>query len=583
MSTIQASIPESRFAVRTASSGTPSNLKLDANECGPSPVSDERLDFARYPDRSGVEAVIAARAGVDPERIVATAGADDAIDRTFRTVLAPGSIVVVTDPTFPMFERFARECGAEVRSVPWQSGPLPVAELAEASADAAAIVIATPNNPTGAVASPGRIAALRAEVPDPILMVDLAYAEFDDLQPDGPAEPTFAEWCRWMPRTVMLRTLSKAWGLASLRVGWLEADEELASRVRDRGGPYPIAGTSLRVATEILGDPDVDDAVRSRVDLVTANRARMVETFRELGIAAEPSRGNFLFIRPGDDDLAASRLRQGLRGLDISVRGFEGTSMADRLRITVPVIREDLDALTDALRSVVRPDGLLFDLDGVIADVSESYRLAIRYTAASFGVEIAPGDIDEVKSAGDANDDWVVTDRLLRAAGVEADFDEIVRRFQMIYLGDGDRPGLRERERSLLDPKDLRAAVGDRPVGVVTGRPRTEAEWFLRRIGLDSMVDVLIAREDAPLKPDPRGVELALDRLGIRTAWFLGDTEDDLLAARRVRGRRVLPVGVVPTGAVDPSRLRRRLFDAGAGAIVDAGRECIEMIRRASS
>ena len=177
----------------------------------------------------------------------------------------------------------------------------------------------------------------------------------------------------------------------------------------------------------------------------------------------------------------------------------------------------------------------------------------------------------------------MVTDRLLRSAGVEADFDEIVRRFQSIYLGEGDRPGLRERERSLMDTNDLRAAIGDRPVGVVTGRPRSEAEWFLRRSDLDSMVDVLVAREDAPLKPDPRGVELALERLGIRTAWFLGDTEDDLLAARRVGGRRVLPVGVVPTGAVDPSRLRRRLLGAGAGAIVDAGGDCIELLRRAGS
>ena len=171
----------------------------------------------------------------------------------------------------------------------------------------------------------------------------------------------------------------------------------------------------------------------------------------------------------------------------------------------------------------------------------------------------------------------------LSRQGVEADFDEIVRRFQMLYLGDDDRPGLRDRERSLMKPVDLRASIGDRPVGVVTGRPRAEAEWFLRRSDLDSMVDVLVAREDAPLKPDPRGVELALERLGIRTAWFLGDTEDDLLAARRVGGRRVLPVGVVPTGSVDSSRLRRRLRDAGAGVIVDAGPACIELLRGAGS
>ena len=564
----------------------PSALKLDANECGPSLVSTMiggGIDLSRYPDRTELESVLAARAGVDADRIVATAGADDAIDRTFGLVLEPGSTVVVTEPSFPMFERFATERGATVRRVPWTSGPLPVADLVEAAEGAAAIVIATPNNPTGAVASAGAIAALRATAPDPILVLDLAYAEFDALETDGVAEPSLASWCRWMPRTMLLRTLSKAWGLASLRVGWIETDAETASAIRDRGGPYPISGFSLRIATEALRDPEADEAMRDRVERVSGLRRRLVRELEGMGIETEPSRANFVLARPGVDGSTADRLRTGLRGLGVAVRGFDRPVMADRLRITVPTEASALEELVVAMRTVRRPDGILLDLDGVIADVSDSYRTAILRTAVSFGTIIDSADIEAIKAAGDANDDWTVTARLLRAAGVEADFDEVVRRFQRLYLGTDDQPGLRERERSLMRTSSLLEALAGVPVGVVTGRPRSEAEWFLGRCGLDRRVDVLVAREDAPLKPDPRGIERAMDRLGIRTAWFLGDTEDDVLAARRVSGRRVLPIGVIPPGSIDPDGLRDRLLDAGAGWVVRAGLECVELLEEARS
>ena len=103
-----------------------------------------------------------------------------------------------------------------------------------------------------------------------------------------------------------------------------------------------------------------------------------------------------------------------------------------------------------------------------------------------------------------------------------------------------------------------------RPLALVTGRPRRDAERFLERFGLADLFDVVVTREDAALKPDPAPVRLALERLGVERAWMVGDTPDDLVAAR---GAGVLPLGVVPPGA-DPSRTRTTLEAAGAARVL---------------
>lgn len=566
--------------------GRPIDLALDANECvgGPAlsiPPAEALVDAARYPDRTELERIIASRSGVDPARIVATAGGDDAIDRICRTVLKPGSVVVLTDPTFPMFRVFAESCGAAIRSVPWLEGPLPVEALVEAGRGADLFAIATPANPTGLEASVESLREWRAACPDPILLLDLAYTEFTA---DAAADfESVAAAGRDLSRTVIVRTLSKAWGLAGLRVGWADAAPETAEVLRAAGGPYPVSVPSLAIATAVLSDPDADRVIADRVRSVAMHRDHLASTLSTLDLSCGRSRGNFLLV--GDsDDASSSRttwLADGLAAAGIAVRRFENGPVADRVRITVPVGEAELDRVECAMRATRRPEAILFDLDGVLADVSGSYRSAIVETARHYGVAVSAADIDRVKTAGDANDDWEVTRRLLADCGTTVPIEAIVERFQRCYLGDDDYPGLRETESCALDPVALAAAVAGRPIGIVTGRPRDEAEWFLRRSGLDRVVTTLVAREDAPLKPDPAGVLLALDRLNAGSAWFFGDTVDDIVAARAVRDRCVIPIGVRPPGT-DPSRssgLDASLFRAGAARVIDADSAILDQLR----
>ncbi len=230
-----------------------------------------------------------------------------------------------------------------------------------------------------------------------------------------------------------------------------------------------------------------------------------------------------------------------------------------------PKAVEELERLRAGLGTVLAPQALLFDLDGVLASVEDSYRRCVLDTVANFGVGVTRSDLEIAVLAGDANDDWVLTQRILKAGGVEVPLDEVTRRFQEIYLGTPTKPGLRESERLLVDRDLLRRLAARRPLGIVTGRPRAEARWFLDRTGISDLFAAVVCLEDGPLKPDPEPVRIALERLSVERAWMVGDTPDDLLAAKAAG---VLPLGIVAPGD-DPANAVPALRDAGAAIVLD--------------
>ena len=552
-------------------------LRLDSNEC----VDDATdlgitdvpapIDVARYPGTTTLERLIASRSGTDSSRIVVTAGADDAIDRVCTAFLGRDSRVVLTDPTFVMIRRSIARRSSTVESIPWLDDRFPLEDFIARSAGCDLMVVVTPCNPTGRTISLEQLESIRRENPDPILMVDLAYIEFAEDGTDEEIMNTLAA-IRRMPRTVMVRTLSKAWGLAGLRVGWTESSVDLAEQIRDAGGPYAVSSMSIQVAQEVLSDPLSERLMRRRVERVIDNRRRLDRWMGDRGFDSGDSEANFLLLQDPQRQGRTTRLANGLRSLGVSVRRFDESSISDRVRITVPPDRAQMDRLRRCVDAVVDPDALLFDLDGVIADVDRSYRSAIENTVSEFGFDVGDGEIDRIKREGSANDDWDVTRRILLDRGVEVDLGEIVRRFQRWYLGDDSRGGLYELETPLIDPTMIERAAGDRRVGIVTGRPRVEADRFLERFGFDRVVDAVVAREDAPLKPDPTGLSSILRSLDAESAWFFGDTVDDVMAARRQPSGLIVPVGVTNDDS------RTSLEAAGAAWVVPRGERFVRLV-----
>jgi histidinol-phosphate aminotransferase len=515
-------------------------VRLDANE-GPGGCVDlgeiaGRLGpeaARRYPSAAGLERTLALRLGIDPSRILVTAGGDEAIDRVCRAFLGPGRELILPTPTFEMIHRYARLAGAEVVATHWQQGPYPLGAVRSLiTSQTAMIAVVSPNNPTGAVATSEDLERLSAAAPDAVLLVDLAYTEFagEDLTAAAIA----------LPNAVIIRTFSKAFGLAGLRVGYAIGSPERIRAMRAAGSPYPVSGLSVAAAMAALDR--ADEHLPPVVARIREERDRLASLLEDLGAQPRPSHANFILA----DFANAEWTWRALAALGVGVRRFApGAGLDDALRITCPGNEVDFARLSAALRAALKPQAILFDMDGVLADVSGSYRRAITLTAESFGVRIAPADIAAAKAAGDANNDWILTRNLLLSRGVSAPLEEVTRRFEALYHGSNGRNGLAATERLIPDRSLLERLAGRVTLGVVTGRPRRDCDAFLERTGLSGLFKTVVCMEDAPLKPDSAPVRRALEQLGLEDAWLVGDTPDDIVAAR---GAGVVPIGILAPG-----------------------------------
>ncbi len=515
--------------------------------------------FNEYDNAEILELLYAKRLGVEPDRVLATNGADEAIDRFFRAFLAPGETVIHPAPTFVMIDRFARISGGHPVPVEYEWGSLPHDRIMERVTDeTGAVAVISPDNPTGAAFSAESLTALARALPDGVmLLADLAYVEFAD------EDPTQALLER--SNVVVVRTMSKAWGLAGLRIGFAVGDSDAIRAMRRCGGPYSLATPSIVVGIGRFARGDAD--VRERVRCAKVGRERLSRLVREVGGKPYPSQTNFVLARFPD----VHWISYGLAAQAIRVRTFE--DLPQHVRITVPRNDAEHSRLEGALRCLAKPEALLFDMDGVLADVRRSYRETIVRTCAAFGVETTAERVDEAaKSSSGGHDDWALTRKLLAECGVEVDQARVTRRFEEIYQGTEEEPGLRRRETLIPDPRLLARLAERFKMAVVTGRPRSDAERFLREHSIADLFGAVVCREDAPMKPLPAPVELALARLEADTAWMLGDTIDDLAAAR---GSGVVPIIVAsPVGADGDAarglRLRNFMRRRGAARVVDA-------------
>jgi histidinol-phosphate aminotransferase len=536
-------------------------LRLDGNEGARPPASlvgllaqDASETLRLYPDVSALEAQLARRFGIEPCRVVVTAGADDAIDRACRAFLGAQREIVLPSPTFEMIERYARLADGALVSVPWDDAWPRAAVLAAISERTGIVAMVSPNNPSGGVVTRDDLEAVARAAPDALVLLDHAYVEY--------ADDDLTRAALGLSNVLVTRTFSKAWGLAGCRVGYALGSAPVATLLRRAGAPYAVASPSLLLAQARLATGE--DDVATHVAIVREERSRIAEALRARGAGVRASQANFVLADLGE---RAAFVHEALQALGVLVRAFRGRpELETRLRITLPGEAEGFRRLHVALETVLAPEALLLDLDGVLADTERSYRACVLATCASFGAPISRLQLHEAVMAGDANNDWELTRRLLAARNIDVTLTEITERYQRLYLGADGAQGLRESE-CLIVAADLVARLARRlPLGIVTGRPRDEAEWFLRRAGIREHVSALSCFEDGPLKPDPAPVRLALAQLGVARAWMVGDTPDD---ARAAAGAGVLPLGVVAPGD-DATSSSEALLSAGCARVLDS-------------
>lgn len=315
---------------------------LDANE-SPRVLTDdpELSDINRYPapQPEGLKRQAAAYYGVPADRLVITRGADEGIDLLVRSFTEPGrEKILITPPTYGVYAVAARLHGAGIVEVPLDAARAFALDAARVLAAAKAepvklVFICRPNNPTGTGVPLDAVAELAGALAGrALVVVDEAYLEFSKA-------PSAVPLISHLPNIVVLKTLSKAWGLAGARVGFLLADPAIAGLMQIVRAPYPISAPSARAAETVFNSSG-EAAMRGSAAQIVVERGRLSERLKSLACVAGvlPSEANFLIARFKDKDAALTALRSS--GIIVRDRSTE-TGLAGSVRITVGLPAEN--------------------------------------------------------------------------------------------------------------------------------------------------------------------------------------------------------------------------------------------------
>jgi histidinol-phosphate aminotransferase len=331
-------------------------VKLAANEgaFGPLPAAVAAFegavgDLNRYPDGGAapLREALAEHHGIGAEHIVLGNGADELIRFCAVATLDGGDAAAFPWPSFPSYVAAAACSGAEPITVGLRSRSFDLdALLASARLPRVRLVfLANPNNPTGTLLDRTELRRFVDELPDGVLCVlDEAYAEYADPEPEGVALLRDGA-----PRLVVLRTFSKVYGLAALRIGYALASPEMADaldRVR------PIFNVNQPAQEAALASLHERDAVTMRVDHARRARVWLESALRDAGLDPEPSQANFVYADASNGDgagLAEALLREG-----VIVRELTGFGAPGAIRVTAGTDEEN-ELFAEALGRVVRP------------------------------------------------------------------------------------------------------------------------------------------------------------------------------------------------------------------------------------
>ena len=637
--------------------------KLNANEnlYGPLPEARDALRSSVLhiypdPDQHALRHALSSHTGFPFDHLVAGAGSDESIDILMRVV--DPKVIVTTSPTFPMYSFFARIQKCRVIDVPLgppPQWPLDVEAIVRAIREGGASIVflVSPNNPTGTVVSNATIARLCAE--NALIVVDEAYAEF--------AETTAFPLLQQHSNLVVLRTFSKWAGLAGVRVGYMVAHPSIVKGETsfDIRGHYPTClylllachpalrltlcchvslsclaaslqvkqpyNISVTATASAVASLNGSARLMQAVEAMKNERSRMMKALSAFPwLTPLPSHANFMLVAV--KGIPPRQLQADLHRAGVLVRCYAGGAYRQLdhfIRVSCGRPR-DTDRLLEVLHAIEKEHSLispltptspllsrlasapvravLFDMDGVLADVSQSYRTAIIQTAASFGVEVTNETITALKNQGNANNDWDVTWRLIGKPDVSLQL--VTDRFQSLYLGRDGKGGLREKERLLLDVGLLAELSSVCPLAVVTGRPRDDAEYFLHHHRIAQYFTWLTCMEDAPLKPKPEPVLLAMQKLGLIPSsaasstssppslssssparysgglvYMVGDTPDDIRAT--ITATLFSPLPVIALGIPPPNDRQKpqtvdALYAAGAARVLSSLKDLEELV-----
>jgi len=318
---------------------------LSANESpwGPFPEVVEAMRGAlgglnRYPDGGcdRLREALAERLGVSRDRLAFGNGSCELLLLLGEALLRPETHAVFPHPSFVMYRAIATMREAPYTAVPLAGLEYDLAAMQGAiRGDTSLVIICNPNNPTGSYIEAARLREFLAQVPsDVVVVLDEAYGEFvsDSRRTDS------ACWVEEFPNLVVLRTFSKIYGLAGLRVGYAVADPELVRALDKLRQPFNVDSLAQVAAVTCLEFPE---RVRERRQLVAKERARIEAELRRMGVTCHPSEANFLLVDVTGLAVPGPEVAQALLERGVLTRSGYAMGCPGWIRVTIGEVAEN--------------------------------------------------------------------------------------------------------------------------------------------------------------------------------------------------------------------------------------------------
>ncbi|MBS3100767.1 histidinol-phosphate transaminase [Candidatus Woesearchaeota archaeon] len=548
------------------------SLRLDFNEntfgCSYNVIRSLRkikqCTLSTYPEYTKLRKELAKYCNVKADEVIATNGTDEAIKTIIETYIEKGKDeIIIPVPTYAMLKFYAQLNEAVIKEITYNGDlSFPTEQILGAiNNKTKIIVLVNPNNPTGTSINAKDVIKIieKAKRCNSIVLIDEAYYQF--------CGKTSIPLIKKYNNLFITQTFSKAFGLAGLRLGYIISNKNNIKIIQKVISPYSVNIIAAICASTALKDTNY---IKRYVTEIRTSKKILYKELNNLGIKYYKSDANFVLIKIG---IKAAEFCKKLRKKGILVRNRSSDQLLDGcVRITLGTIIQTKQLIKE-MQQVVKEINLLliFDIDGVLVDVSKSYRLAIKKTVEYFtGRSTSFEEIQEYKNKGGLNNDWDLTEAIIKAKGESVDKKKIIKKFQNYYNN------LINNEKWLLDRRILKSLSKRYTLAILTGRPRKEAYSVLKRSKITNCFSTMVAMEDiTKQKPFPAGLLKILNQYPNLDAYYFGDTIDDMKTAISAN---IKSIGILPPQDKS-AQLRNLLIKNGAKIVIKNINEIMEVLK----
>jgi histidinol-phosphate aminotransferase len=491
-----------------------------------------------YPEYGDFTEALSGYLGLSTAQLLLTNGSDEALAVIAQTFIDPqrGDQAVISKPTFDMIPHYLNLVGAIVTQVPLLTPTLTydVSGLLTAitTHQPQMVMLASPDNPTGAVFPIDTLLAWCRQFPQTLFVLDQAYV---DYQANADDLALSAVQGGLTPNLLLTRTFSKAWGLAGLRLGYIVGHATVIEWLRRVRSPYSVNALAVEAANALLPQAT---AVKQQAQATMARKADLIQALTDRGYRTWPQTaqegGNFFLLGVGPD---AQALTDWCAQQGVLLRNRSHTPMLEGLlRVSVGTLTEN-EALLSCLDTFKASHGLLFDLDDTLVDTSASFDVTVmqlveRYSASP----LRHSDLLALRMEGGFNDDWDATLELLKRRGIyHLSYVDIAEAGSQLY-----HQLAPSAEQLLLDEAIIAQLAKRYTLGLVTGRYQAEYDPIWRDRLAPYFGHIVLRDNPAhlPAKPSPDPLRYALGLMDLQHTdahqhRYVGNSVDDMVAARQ--------------------------------------------------